>query len=361
MRVAVTLALVLACGCDPEGGDDAGTDAGLEDAGPFDAGTDGGGDAGFDAGTCDGPPGLYVDSACTTVSAELEPFEPRFELWADGAAKERWIFLPEGTTIDTTNPDRWVFPVGTRIYKNFAVGGLRVETRVLEKTSAGVGVSAWTPRTFLWNMEGTSATDVTNEAASVRENVLGTDHDIPDGATCLRCHIGQNGDDMVNGFSAIQLNHDGAGVTLQALLDRSRLTMAIARDDAQVPGTAVDVAALGYMHANCGHCHREGGDPAAALRMFYMWLEVGASATVEDTTAFRTGVNQLSSITFGPALCRFMPGNSTNSVAVHRAGSREAGVSMPPVGTEMIHPEGLASLRAWVDALTVAPDATCSP
>ena len=137
---------------------------------------------------------------------------------------------------------------------------MRVETRLLEKTADGVGVAAWAPRTFLWNAEGTAVTEVTNAAPAVRENVLGTNHDIPDGATCLRCHIGQNGHDMVNGFSAFQLNHDDSGVTLQALLDRGRLTTPIARADAQVPGTATDVAALGYLHANCGYCHRPGGD-----------------------------------------------------------------------------------------------------
>lgn len=369
MRVALLVALtaILALGCDPDSGTDAGTpgtdagggdDAGLEDAG-FDAGPQ---DAGYDAGPpCDGPPGLYVDPDCQVVSPELEPYTPRFLLWSDAATKERWIYLPEGSTIDTSDPDHWVYPRGTRLYKQFSVDGMRVETRILEKTGDGVGVSAWAPRTFLWNMEGTAVTEVTNAAPAVRENVLGTNHDIPDGATCLRCHIGQNGHDMVNGFSAFQLNHDDTGVTLQALLDRGRLTMAIDRADATVPGSATDVAALGYLHANCGNCHRPGGDPSAALRMFFMRLEVGASATVEDTTTYRTGVNMLSSITVADALCRFMPGNSTNSVALIRAGSRMPGLQMPPVGTEMVHEEGLAVLRTWVDSLTVAPAAECSP
>lgn len=366
MRVASLLALAgaLTLGCDPDPGTDAGTDAGGGvDAGETDAGVDAGPtDAGFDAGPpCDGPPGLYVDPDCQVVNPELEPYAPRFVLWTDGATKERWIYLPEGSTIDTTNPDLWVYPVGTRLYKQFSLDGQRLETRIWEKTSAGVGVASWTPRSFLWNEEGTAVTEVTNAADAVRMNVLGTNHDIPSAAECLRCHIGQNGHDIVNGFSAIQLNHDDSGVNLQALLDRGRLTSPIARTDAQVPGDAAAVAALGYMHANCGYCHRPGGDPAAALRMFYMRLEVGASATVEDTTTFRTGVNQVSSITVADALCRFMPGNSMNSVAVARANSRTAGLQMPPLGTEMVHDEGVASIRAWVDSLTVPAAAECIP
>ncbi|MBX3268641.1 MAG: hypothetical protein KF729_00175 [Sandaracinaceae bacterium] len=362
MRFAVLTALCLALtlGCDGDPVTDAGpppTDAGAQDAGT-DAGPE---DAGVDAGrACDGPPGLYVDPDCTIVDPALEPFEPRFELWTDGAHKDRWIYLPPGMQIDTTNPDQWVFPVGTRVYKNFTVDGIRVETRLLEKTSAGVGVAAWTARTFLWNAAQNAVMDVTNAAPAVRENVLGTNHDIPDGATCLRCHIGQNGNDMVNGFSAFQLNHGEAGVTLTAL-NAGRLTAMIPLANAQVPGGADDVAALGYLHTNCGNCHREGGDPAAALRMFYMRLLVGQSATVEDTTTFRTGVNVPSSITFGAALCRFMPGDAANSVAIHRASTREPGVLMPPVGTEVVHEAGMTILRTWVNGLTVLPDAACTP
>ncbi|MCB9592335.1 MAG: hypothetical protein H6719_06355 [Sandaracinaceae bacterium] len=358
--VLITVIATLSLGCDP---DDPMVDAGPP---PTDAGTDAGEDAGYDAGVdagapCDGPPDLYIDPECTIVGPGIRAYTPRFELWADGATKERWIYLPEGTQIDTADPDHWVYPVGTRLYKTFSLGGMRLETRILEKTSAGVGVASWTPSVYAWNAEGTAVTDVTNAAPAVRENVLGTDHDIPDGALCLRCHIGQNGHDMINGFTAFQLNHDDAGVNYQTLLDEGRIANPFSRSDAVVPGDATAVAALGYLHTNCGYCHRPGGDPAAALRMFYMRLEVGASATVEDTTTYRTGVNNVSSITFGSALCRYMPGDSTNSVAIHRASSRMAGVQMPPVATEMVHEAGIATLRAWIDGLTVAPAAECTP
>ena len=57
-----------------------------------------------------------------TGIASGQPYTPNFALWSDGAAKERWLSLPAGTEIDTSDPDDWRFPDGTRAWKQFAVG-----------------------------------------------------------------------------------------------------------------------------------------------------------------------------------------------------------------------------------------------
>src|SRR5688572_6263661 len=56
---------------------------------------------------CSGPPGLYAADSCKTPAEGVRSYRPLYELWADGAAKERFIYLPPGSSIDTTNPDRW--------------------------------------------------------------------------------------------------------------------------------------------------------------------------------------------------------------------------------------------------------------
>jgi predicted neuraminidase len=63
----------------------------------------------------------------------VRSYRPKYELWSDGSTKQRFIYLPPNTQIDTTNPDRWAFPQGTRLYKTFSIDGLRLETRVSEK------------------------------------------------------------------------------------------------------------------------------------------------------------------------------------------------------------------------------------
>ena len=95
----------------------------MDDAGSDDAGSDGG------PATCEGPPGLYVGGGdCTELAEGVRPFHPRYPLWSDDADKERFIYLPPGTQIDTTLPDRWEFPMGTRLYKPFS--RMRVSRRL---------------------------------------------------------------------------------------------------------------------------------------------------------------------------------------------------------------------------------------
>ena len=40
--------------------------------------------------------GLYADFAARTVAADLFTYAPRYEFWADGAEKSRWLYLPPG-------------------------------------------------------------------------------------------------------------------------------------------------------------------------------------------------------------------------------------------------------------------------
>lgn len=331
-------------------------------------------DAGFDAGEpevdagtpCVGPPGLYEDDQCTVIAAGVRAFTPRFNLWADGADKERYIYIPPGETIDTSDPDDWVFPPGTIIYKTFLQGGVRLETRVFEKTDPGTGLVAWDMTVYAWNAEQNAVEDVTNAPLDQRQNVLGTDHDIPDGADCVQCHNGTL--DLINGFSAIMLNHDDGGLNLQMLLDENLLDPPFAASIADVPGTTEEQEALGYMHANCGNCHHEEiagrgcGNPGACGSGFFLWLETGA-ATVEDTPAYTTGVNVISNfgLPMQSAYCRFHPANPDTSVAILRMESRDIPNRMPPLASEVAHTAGAALLRSWVTNLGVAASPSCTP
>ena len=77
----------------------------------------------------------------------LRSFEPRFALWSDGAAKQRWIALPPGTAVDASQPDAWRFPAGTRLWKTFSVDGRPVETRHLVVQADGRVEAA----TYVWH------------------------------------------------------------------------------------------------------------------------------------------------------------------------------------------------------------------
>ena len=81
--------------------------------------------------------GLCVDAACTQIAGGIHAYTPRFELWADTATKRRWIYLPPGMQIDTSDMDYWEFPVGTKLWKEFTRDGVRVETRLVMRIGAG--------------------------------------------------------------------------------------------------------------------------------------------------------------------------------------------------------------------------------
>ena len=103
--------------------------------------------------------GLYEAGRPGVVDGRNQTFSPQYPLWSDGASKRRWILLPAGTTIDATDAYEWDFPVGTKLWKEFAFGGRKVETRFLWKTSA----TEWAFASYAWNADGTSATKAPEE------------------------------------------------------------------------------------------------------------------------------------------------------------------------------------------------------
>lgn len=363
--LGVLALLAVACGDDGDAGvDDAGvvdaasSDAAFSDAAPPDAalsdaalrdggeeGDSGPEDSGIDAGAsrrCRGLEDLYVDEACDILAPGILVYTPRFRLWSDGSAKERYTWLPEGSRIDTRDPDNWVYPVGTRIWKNFVVDGIRVETRLLEKRIAGTGAAAWSLRTFGWNAEQTQATELTGGA----ENVLGTEHDIPGIAACVLCHADRGPTDVILGFTAVQLNHGGSETSLGDLNEAGWLEPMVDLREADVPGEPDAQEALGYLHANCGHCHG-GIAPQVGLRL---WVDV-ADETLEQTSAWRTAVGVGSAWRLDGATERIARGNAAGSTVVRRMQSRDEAAQMPPLATERVHSEGIEVLSRWIDSL----------
>src|SRR5690606_11255605 len=97
--------------------------------------------------------GLYADFEARELACGVMPYAPVYELWSDGADKQRYVWLPPGETIDATHADAFVYPVGTQFWKEFRVsvgeGDVRAaETRLLRKTNAG-----WLYTTYVWSLD----------------------------------------------------------------------------------------------------------------------------------------------------------------------------------------------------------------
>src|SRR5690606_23060146 len=145
----------------------------------------------------------YADFEARELAPGVRPYRPAYELWSDGADKARWIALPEGATIDTSDMDFWEFPAGTRLWKEFSRDGRRIETRLLSKT--GSSPTDWYMMAYAWTADEREAVAAPDGVT----NALGTAHDVPGTGDCAKCHVRMP--DIVIGVSAILLDHQGEG------------------------------------------------------------------------------------------------------------------------------------------------------
>ena len=282
--------------------------------------------------------GLYADWASKTVAADVLAFSPQYPLWSDGATKQRWIYLP--SAIDASDADRWQFPVGTRIWKQFSFG-TRTETRYMALTASG-----WTYATYVWN--GDVAVRAPRAGTNVRVSATQT-HRVPSDADCRACHA--NAKTPVLGFAPLQLSVDRdpnaphrelesrEGVDLLSLVVGGYV---VGLDDIapRIAGAPIQRAALGYLHGNCGGCHRAEG-PLAAVGM-----ELAQSARGDRVIATTAGVTAK----FAPQ-SRLQPGDAEHSLLVARMQARKTLAQMPPIGTDIVDAEALRLVAAWIDQL----------
>jgi hypothetical protein len=274
--------------------------------------------------------GLYEDIASEALAADALAFTPRFPLWTDGATKQRWLILPDGLSVNTENVDDWVFPVGTRTFKEFTRDGVRVETRMNLKTPDG-----WAAAAYVWTADGRDA----ERRLEPVSDVGGTAHDVPGAAECSACHGGRG--DFTLGFSATQLDLE----TRAALFDAGVLSHPV---EAALGLGPTEQAGLGYLHGNCSHCHNPERDAQPQSTDCYAPgahadFDVSLPADLETASqapAVRTARREL--------------GSPDDSKVLRRMSTRawdEERPPMPPLGTERVDAEGVAAVRALIEAL----------
>jgi hypothetical protein len=212
-------------------------------------------------------------------------FTPRYALWSDGSAKRRWLRLPPGTAIDKSDPDAWQFPRGTKAWKEFSRGGRRIETRYIERLSDG----SWRFAAYQWSEDGTRALLAPEGGVPAAA--------IPSRTDCLACHEGAPV--PILGYSAVQLE------------------------------AKLAEPALGYLHANCGHCHNDSGPLAeVGLSLAQRARDPRASAA----RAARTAAARRDDL-------------------VRRIRSTNPYVRMPPLGVKVVDADGAALVERWLSHL----------
>jgi len=295
--------------------------------------------------------GLCLDSGCTQISADVYAFQPQFQLWSDGATKKRWIYLPPGTQIDTTDMDFWQFPVGTKLWKEFTRDNVRVETRLVMRIGNAGTPADWFYAPYVWNQ----AQDATTIQTAGMQDANGTQHDVPSRFDCKNCHENFK-PTRVLGFGAIQLdwdNPDTAQLDLKELVTKGLLTSPPSAPSTPtdpyypLPGTTTEPPALGYLHANCGHCHNPTSGVYGATNM-QLRLTVASLGSLTTTPVYMTAVRQNVMVSGTTATKIIDPTQLANSAMVERFETTNTSLHMPQKGTEIMDPTGDTAITNWI-------------
>jgi uncharacterized repeat protein (TIGR03806 family) len=303
-----------------------------------------------------GPPVPNLLSATGCVNPQnpalpasgLVPYEPAAPFWSDNATKERWLAIPNSTSIGVGGDGDFSFPNGTVLMKHFRLNNQLVETRLFMRHPDG----DWAGYTYEWNAQRTDATLVVGG----KTVTVGSQSWIfPSGNDCLTCHTTAAGFSL--GLEAAQLNRNltyaSTGRTANQLRTLDAITMFTAPlgDPALQPSmpdpfdTSAPVAqrARSLLHTNCAHCHRPGGVAQSSMDLRYATL-------LQNTNT--CGVSpQAGDLGLGAAARIIAPGSAANSVLVARMNARTAD-GMPPLASNIVDTAGVALMQQWINSLS---------
>ena len=306
--------------------------------------------------------GLYAPEGRGIVAAGVRQFLPQYPLWSDGLTKRRWVFLPNGASIDATSELAWDFPVGTKFWKEFSLNGRRVETRMSWKVSP----ARWLMASYVWNEEATDAVLAPADGVpGVVEIAPGRRHSIPSRSDCTSCHGSERTGPL--GFNALQLSidrdpnaiHGGAltpdMVTLADLINHGALTPAPTHFIAEPPRIRTSNPAtrsvLGYLASNCMMCHNGGTDgtplgPSLPMREMLTDADATARNLVDRPSAW-----QVPGAADGHAVV-VHPGSPDLSALFVRLRSRAPSTQMPPLGTVLRDQQAVDAIGRWISELS---------
>lgn len=275
------------------------------------------------------------------ANQRVMPYTLNSPLFSDYAEKWRYLYLPKGTQLTWKGTGLPDFPVGAVLVKSFGFpadmrrpdANIRmIETRLLLHRKTG-----WVALPYVWRGDGS---DADLKRAGMRTEVTWThsdgkprtvDYAVPNSNQCKGCHdVG--GAIIPIGPKARNLAGSPFG-----------LMPAVAR----VPvwndpkSGSLDARAHAYLDANCGHCHNPQG-PASNSGLFLNWDEQNPVAKGIGKRPVAAG-RASGGFDFDIAA-----GHPDQSILIYRLESLDPGISMPELGRNSVHDEGVALLKQWI-------------
>jgi parallel beta-helix repeat protein len=308
---------------------------------------------------------LFIDAKDATKDpngGNSHYYELSTPLFTDYALKHRFIFLPNGESIDYNANRTFTFPEGTIISKTFSYPEdfdkrnkiTPIETRLLLKRKNG-----WKALSYIWDHEkGEAFLSRVGKETKVKFKLDGKevelDYSVPSQNQCFSCH-GIAGKLKPIGPQAKLLNYDVVYADgkkrnqLEYLRELRVLTgLHLVNKAPKAPNyldtkEPLELRAKAYLHSNCAHCH----SPMGRAKTSGLFLEYERDHTqveygnCKPPVAAGRGAGELKYI--------IQPGNADHSILIHRMNSNDPGSMMPEIGRGMVHKEGLKLVKDYIN------------
>jgi uncharacterized repeat protein (TIGR03806 family) len=305
--------------------------------------------------------GAFSDTRNLVPSGGLIPYDIVVPFWSDGAAKSRWVAVPNAKIKYSPTGD-WTFPKGTVFVKTFelptdaANPGVkrRLETRLLVCDSTG-GVYGvvykWRPDLSDADLLSTNQTEEIPIKTALGEARRQTWY-YPSRPDCLACHnsktsgvLGVKARQMNRAFTYPSVvtdnelrawNHAGLFAPEMNDADLAKVPTLAAADDAT---RSVQDRARSYLDANCAQCHRPGGTVAYFDVRYDTPLE--KQGLIDGPVLIDQGIDRPRVIS---------PHDIWRSIIYMRANTVDD-IKMPPIARETIDQKGVKLLQEWITGL----------
>jgi hypothetical protein len=314
--------------------------------------------------------GVFTNTPGMMPGTGLIPYLPNVPLWSDGAAKIRYMSVPNNggaptadQQINFTPTGAWTFPAGTVFVKTFELNTdtsntnilRRLETRLLVRDINGAVYGV----TYKWRPDNSDADLL---SSSLYEDIAITNASgvstqswyYPSPSDCLSCHTPVA--NYVLGLSTRQLNglenYTTTGVTDNQLRTLNRLGLFNPAFDETTVSNYEALSPLGnlaaplqdrvrsYLDANCAQCHQPGGTGITFDARF--------STPLASQNLINGGLD-------GNGMAMIVPKDIWRSEIRQRMDTTNAVIRMPPIARQLIDSNAVSVLEDWINSLPGTP------
>lgn len=301
------------------------------------------------------------------TSAQITPrsngikYQLNSELFTDFAKKDRFIFLPDNTSMTYQTNEIFEFPLNSVIVKVFSLPQVDtaniIEIRLLIKRATG-----WIFLPYVWLEEKQDAFLYQN-GIQITTSVVENEHThpfeyhIPSHANCGECHQIKDANADIH-FQPIgpkahhlnkQIEHHGQYVNQLSLWQQQGYLTNLP-DDLNLIDTApnwknesanLQDRAKAYLDINCAHCHNENGSAAlSGLRLEYWRKSIThAHGVCNSSHGWRGGGFDI------------WPGRGEISSIPIRMRHTDAKDRMPPIGRSLVDEQAAQLISDWIDSM----------